>query len=406
MQFLLGQKLSSNINLLAQVLILIGLWIGFYFARKKQFSRHRKMQTSLVLINSFFILFVMATSFYNYVILGGTTSGRVASLMIVHGTFGLLAELTGIYLILRMNTTLIPAKLRVSNYKLVMRSLLGLWTLVAFGGFAIYYARYLTPSPSTSALPAEQLLQASHDLQMHAGEMQDALKRGNLSTARRHAEHLINLAEGKQGPDYGDADGDGVVEDPGDGTGALVYLDRVLAASGQPAPSGSPAAQIAGEVRTRMLDVVKDALAVTRAGDIQAAAGPIAEAVALTQQIINGPNGNVAQLLETLNLSAAQATAAAPVAPSQGQAVQVSLKDFAFVPKILKVKAGTTVTFVNQDPVKHTVTSDTGLFDSGDILPGKSFSYTFNQAGTFPYFCVFHGDKGGVDMAGSVEVGP
>jgi len=406
MQLLLGQKLSSNINLLAQLFILIGLWIGFYFARKKQFSTHRKIQTSLVLINSFFILFVMVTSFYNYVILGGTTTGRVASSMIMHGIFGLLAELTGIYLILRMNTNLIPERLRVSNYKLVMRLLLGLWTLVAFGGFAIYYVRYLVPSPSTTGLPSAQLLQASDGLQMHAGEMQDALTRGNLTTARRHAEHLINLAEGKQGPDYGDADGDGVVEDPGDGTGALVYLERVLAAPGQPASNKDQAVQIAGEVRGRMLKIVEDARAVVQASDLQSAAGSIREAVDLSQQIKNGSTGNVAQLLEALNQSASPSTVVETTSPSGGQAVVVNMKDFAFDPKLLKVKAGTTVIFVNQDPEKHTVTSDTGLFDSGDILPGKSFSYTFLQAGTFPYFCVFHGDKGGVDMAGSVVVDP
>jgi plastocyanin len=241
---------------------------------------------------------------------------------------------------------------------------------------------------------------------MHAGEMQDALTRGNLTTARRHAEHLINLAEGKQGPDYGDADGDGVVEDPGDGTGALVYLERVLAAPGQPASNRDQAVQIAGEVRGRMLKIVEDARAVIQASDLQSAAGSIREAVDLSQQIKNGSTGNVAQLLEALNQSASPSTVVETTSPSGGQAVVVNMKDFAFDPKLLKVKAGTTVIFVNQDPEKHTVTSDTGLFDSGDILPGKSFSYTFLQAGTFPYFCVFHGDKGGVDMAGSVVVDP
>lgn len=84
----------------------------------------------------------------------------------------------------------------------------------------------------------------------------------------------------------------------------------------------------------------------------------------------------------------------------------VSLKDFSFAPKVLKVKKGTSVNFINQDAVKHTVTSDTGLFNSGDILPGQSYSYTFSQVGVFPYYCVYHGDKGGVDMAGSIQVEP
>lgn len=405
MQAIIGQKLSANINLVAQILILIGLWIGFYFARRKQFTRHRNMQTGMVLANSVFILFIMVTSFYDYVIRGGTTTGAVAQLMIVHGTFGLLAELTGIYLILRMNTTLIPVKLRVKNYKGVMRILLGLWTLVAIGGFGIYYLRYLAPSPST-ATPGAQLLQAADNLRIHAGEMQGALHRGSLPAARRHAEHLINLIEGKNGPDYGDADGNGIVEDPGDGTGALVYLDRVMVISNQSGSNNTPAAQIAGQLRTNMLKVLEDAKSVISASDLQAVAAQINESVSLTEQIKDGPTGSSTQLLQVLNLNLSQSTFEVPIVPSGGQAVVVTMKDFAFTPKTIAIKIGTTVSFINQDPVKHTVTSDTGLFNSGDILPGQTFTYTFTQAGVYPYYCVFHGDKGGVDMAGTVQVNP
>ena len=137
MQALIGQRLSSEINLVAQLLILVGLWIEAYFARRKQIPRHQKIQTTLVLTNSFFILFVMVTSFYSYIIAGGTVTGPVAILMMVHGVIGLAAELTGIYLILRMSTKILPSGLRVRNFKLVMRSLLGLWTVVVVLGLAI-----------------------------------------------------------------------------------------------------------------------------------------------------------------------------------------------------------------------------------------------------------------------------
>lgn len=142
MQALLGQKLSGEINLAAQILILMGLWIGFYFARKKQITRHRRMQTSMVSINLVFILLVMVTSFYTNVIRGGASSWIIKSLIIAHGSIGLLAEITGIYLILLMNTSLLPPALRVKNYRLVMRSLLVLWTLIVIGGFSIYYTLY------------------------------------------------------------------------------------------------------------------------------------------------------------------------------------------------------------------------------------------------------------------------
>ena len=71
--------------------MLIGLWVGVYFARTKQATKHKNMQTTIVLIQPFFILFSMVVSYYNYVILGETTGDRVARLMMLHGSLGLAA---------------------------------------------------------------------------------------------------------------------------------------------------------------------------------------------------------------------------------------------------------------------------------------------------------------------------
>ncbi len=73
--------------------------------------------------------------------------------------------------------------------------------------------------------------------------------------------------------------------------------------------------------------------------------------------------------------------------------------DTAYSPGIIQVAAGTTVTWTNDDTVVHTVTSGDsdgrigtpdGLFSSGDMLPGESFSFTFDDVGEFPYYCVPH----------------
>jgi plastocyanin len=61
-----------------------------------------------------------------------------------------------------------------------------------------------------------------------------------------------------------------------------------------------------------------------------------------------------------------------------------------YSPATLSVKAGTTVTWVNKDTTAHTVTSTTGLFDSGRIDPGGSYRYTFTQPGTQQYYCTYH----------------
>ena len=58
----------------------------------------------------------------------------------------------------------------------------------------------------------------------------------------------------------------------------------------------------------------------------------------------------------------------------------------AFMPATLSVKVGATVTWVNEDTVAHTVTSEgSTLFDSGNLPTGGTFSFTFTRAGTYHY---------------------
>jgi len=84
-------------------------------------------------------------------------------------------------------------------------------------------------------------------------------------------------------------------------------------------------------------------------------------------------------------------TTPGPTTPAQTSTEQqVNIKDFSFVPDTAEVPIGTTVTWVNEDNVPHTVTSVSRIFDSGGINPGKSYSYKFDQAGTFEYSCTNH----------------
>ena len=70
--------------------------------------------------------------------------------------------------------------------------------------------------------------------------------------------------------------------------------------------------------------------------------------------------------------------------------VSVDIKSSTFTPGIVEISKGTTVTWTNDDGVPHTVTSVSGAFNSGNIAPGQTYSYTFNQAGTFEYSCTNH----------------
>ncbi len=72
-----------------------------------------------------------------------------------------------------------------------------------------------------------------------------------------------------------------------------------------------------------------------------------------------------------------------------------------FSPASFTVRVGQTVTLYNGDTIDHTVTSDTGVFDSGPLAPGARWTHTFTTAGTFPYLCMPH-----PQMKGTIVVNP
>jgi len=61
-----------------------------------------------------------------------------------------------------------------------------------------------------------------------------------------------------------------------------------------------------------------------------------------------------------------------------------------FSPALLTIGVGSTVIWKNTSPVAHTVTSDDGTFDSGDLPAGGTFRFTFKTAGSFHYTCTYH----------------
>lgn len=100
---------------------------------------------------------------------------------------------------------------------------------------------------------------------------------------------------------------------------------------------------------------------------------------------------------------------APPPPPPPGGATKVAIADFSFSPSTITVSVGTTVSWTNGGGTTHTVTSNTGVFDSGMLAPpnaqtgtpGATFSYTFSSAGTFAYHCSIH-----PQMTGTVTVTP
>jgi plastocyanin len=71
----------------------------------------------------------------------------------------------------------------------------------------------------------------------------------------------------------------------------------------------------------------------------------------------------------------------------------VGLEDSRFDPTDIEISVGDSVTFTNNDPYDHTITSATDSsieFDSGEISQDATFEQTFDTAGTYDYFCQIH----------------
>jgi plastocyanin len=90
--------------------------------------------------------------------------------------------------------------------------------------------------------------------------------------------------------------------------------------------------------------------------------------------------------------SAPAPSATTAPAPAAGANV-VMIRNFAFSPATLTVRAGTTVTWTNDDSPPHAIASDAGspvTFSSSPLANGATFSFTFTQAGSYPYHCSIH----------------
>ena len=109
----------------------------------------------------------------------------------------------------------------------------------------------------------------------------------------------------------------------------------------------------------------------------------------------------VVSLLLHTNGRLSLAQSPAPGGPS------VMMKEFEFIPKEMKVKVGTTVTWMNAGTTAHSATAIDKSFNTRNVQPGETKSVAFSTPGTFVYHCVFHGnpdDKSG--MIGTVIVEP
>lgn len=131
----------------------------------------------------------------------------------------------------------------------------------------------------------------------HTGFVQESLDDDNLNEARRHAEHVINILVGEEAPEFGDLDGDGQTQNPGDGVGIRSYLTNSQtqierAVEAIPSPI---APEFLGRINDTIAnnsalleDTVKGAAKIHAADTVDEAQASATELAALLDQLLNG----------------------------------------------------------------------------------------------------------------------
>jgi plastocyanin len=100
----------------------------------------------------------------------------------------------------------------------------------------------------------------------------------------------------------------------------------------------------------------------------------------------------------TTTSAAATTTATATTttaAPSDGDAVVIEIRGFAFSPADVTVPVGTTVEWVNRDGADHTTTASSGEWNAG-LGQNEVFRFVADAPGEFPYVCTIHMGMAGV----------
>lgn len=290
----------------------------------------------------------------------------------------------------------------------------------------------------------EQLLLAIE----HAGFLQEELAADNIDEAHRHAEHVVNILDGEDGPNFGNLDGDAAAQNPGDGFGVRAYLEGAKQHAQLAADAEDATAEVnlhAGHVLissdntlSRLEAAIAEALGVIAsdsASEAQSAADELSRLLdlAYSGQDVDG-DGAIAPIedeggwetayehalnMGSFELFAADAAAgpsaeatAEPPAETESETdateappVTIEMAEFAYQPGDITVPVGTAVTWVNNDGgPRHSATAADGSFDTGLFGSGEEATVVFDTPGTYLYYCTLHGSADGSGMAATITV--
>ena len=141
--FLGPGTLVADVNLVLEILLVLGVTFGFWLARRGSIEAHRVNQTSWVLVNAALVALIMIASMENVAIakIADLATPRTAFAWL-HAALGACTVAAGLWLVLQMNDVL-PRSMHLRRWKTLMRlTLAGYWA-VGLLGFITYYYFYV-----------------------------------------------------------------------------------------------------------------------------------------------------------------------------------------------------------------------------------------------------------------------
>jgi uncharacterized membrane protein YozB (DUF420 family) len=136
---------AANVVLVLEIAMGLGLLLGARLARKRHFRQHAWCQSTIVLLNLAVVAVMMIPSFRVHVLprVPAKLGKAYYALATTHAAFGTVTELAGLYILLSAGTSLLPDKLRITKYKVWMRTVIVLWWVVLLLGMATYTRWYV-----------------------------------------------------------------------------------------------------------------------------------------------------------------------------------------------------------------------------------------------------------------------
>ena len=136
---------GATVVLVLEIAMGVGLLVGARLARKGRFRQHAWCQSVIVLLNLAVVAVMMIPSFRVHVLprVPAKLGKAYYALATTHGAFGTVTELAGLYILLSAGTSDLPERLRITKYRVWMRSVLVLWWVDLLLGMATYTRWYV-----------------------------------------------------------------------------------------------------------------------------------------------------------------------------------------------------------------------------------------------------------------------